>query len=71
MQVFMGQAWADHSDDFLSRALRADRITFADLGSVVRSGMMWIIEHPTPEASDFIAIQRERTYGRQARATRF
>lgn len=54
MQVFMGQAWADHSQDFIERALRADRITFSDLGIVHRPTMDWRIERSSLEARSFM-----------------
>ncbi len=55
MQVFMGQSWADHNQDFMARALRADRITFCDLGVVHRPGVDWRIERDSPEARTFIS----------------
>ncbi len=54
MQVFMGQSWADHNNDFKMRALSASRITFCDLGVVVRPTMDWRIEHDSPEARSFV-----------------
>jgi hypothetical protein len=56
MQVFMGQSWADHNQDFLARALRADRITFADLGVVRRHVHQWEIEHESTEARAFYIV---------------
>ena len=53
MQVFMGQAWADHSQDFMARALRADRITFADLGVVRAHRGQWVVENVSQEAIAF------------------
>jgi hypothetical protein len=56
MQVFMGQAWADHNADFLDRARQADRITFADLGVVQRRGIRWAVENPSNEATAFMLV---------------
>jgi len=56
MQIFMGQSWADHNQDFMARALRADRITFADMGVVARHGHKWGVEHESDEAKAFIRI---------------
>jgi hypothetical protein len=55
VQIFMGQLWVDHNAGFLARALKADRITFADLGVVIRIGRVWAIESPSGEASAFVA----------------
>ena len=61
MQVFMGQAWADHNADFLDRASRADRITFADLGVVRRVGReRWSVENASDEAVNFAHLQNQR-----------
>lgn len=57
MQVFLGQAWADHSADFLDRARQADRITFSDLGVVRRVGRQrWAVENPSNEAAAFAGL---------------
>lgn len=60
MQVFMGQAWADHNADFLDRARQADRITFADLGVVRRHGGRWDVENISDEAEDFARTHSKR-----------
>lgn len=56
MQIFMGQSWFNHNTDFLERALKADRITFSDLGIIRRRGDKWSIEHASTEASAFAAL---------------
>jgi len=53
VQVFMGQSWADHNRDFMARALRADRITFADLGVVKAYRGQWVVENVSPESIAF------------------
>lgn len=58
MQVFMGQAWGHQGPDFRERALRAERITFADLGVVRREGERWVVEHASVEASAFVAAMK-------------
>ena len=58
MQVFMGQAWPDHNQDFMARALRADRITFADLGVVSQGKRGWWMECESPEAVAFVLTFR-------------
>lgn len=54
MQVFMGQSWADHSQDFMERALRADRITFRDLGVAHRVGHKWVPERLSADVAEFL-----------------
>jgi hypothetical protein len=54
----MGQSWADHNQDFMARALRADRITFADLGVVNQGDRGWWLEHDSPEAVAFVLTFR-------------
>jgi hypothetical protein len=56
MQVFMGQSWADHNRDFMARAIRADRITFADMGVVRRLEREWDVERESPEAMAFVRM---------------
>lgn len=59
MQIFMGQPWTDHSQDFMERALRADRITFRDLGVVYRVGHKWVIERLSTDVVAFLVEQNK------------
>lgn len=59
MQIFMGQSWADHNRDFLERALRADRITFRDLGIAHRMGHKWVAERLSTDVVAFLVEQNK------------